>query len=152
MTLARTVVVAWLAAAGCSGRPADDRAQPAPPPATQRGEATSAATPPATAPPAVVSPPGPGPAGGTGSGGVNGSAARKLPDGFPPDCVAYAALIEKLARCDQLGAARDGFAQAYRDVAAAWPTVPADQRAQVEAQCRTQADSLQSAAAATCGW
>jgi hypothetical protein len=165
MTLVRTVVVAWLAAAGCSGRPAEDRAQPAP--TTQPAEATPsaapptavspAAVPPATASPAVV--PTPGPAGGTGpaegagpAGRVNGAAARKLPDGFPPDCVAYAALIEKLGQCDQLGTARDGLTQAYRDLASAWPTVPVDQRAQVEAQCKTQAESLHSAAAATCGW
>jgi hypothetical protein len=139
MTLLRAVLIVVFGAA-CSGRSADDRAQPAAAPAEVTRPAAPAAP---TAP--------------TGSAGsTNAGAAAADVAGVPRGCDDYAELIKKLASCDRLGAARDGLAQAYRDLVAAWSAVPADQRAQleaqIEAQCKTQADSLRNAAAATCGW
>lgn len=75
-----------------------------------------------------------------------------VPANFPPACVAYAALIEKLQACDKVGAARDGLSRGYHELRAAWPQVQPDQRAAIDAQCKAQADSLRDAAAATCGW
>jgi hypothetical protein len=75
-----------------------------------------------------------------------------VPADFPTECVAYAALIDKLKACDKLGSARDGLMQGYNGLRASWSAVPADQRASIAGQCKTQADSLRSAAAATCGW
>jgi drug/metabolite transporter (DMT)-like permease len=51
-----------------------------------------------------------------------------------------------------IGAARGELSRGYRELRDAWPAIPADQRAAVDAQCKAQADSLRNAAAATCGW
>jgi hypothetical protein len=124
------IAVSAALAAGCSGKPAaDDRAKPAP-----AAGSAEPATPVEPAAPVVRAAPG------------------TPPSDFPPECVAYADLIEKLQRCDRLGSARDGMTQAYADLRAGWPSVPVDRRAEVAAQCKTQSESLHSAAAATCGW
>jgi hypothetical protein len=138
MTFARSAVLAAVLAAGCSSKPAEDRAPPAPDPARAAPPAA-----PVTAPE---------PARAANAPSARAGLADNLPASFPPDCVEYAALIKKLGACDRLGAARDGLTQAYLDVATAWPGVPADRHAEVAAQCKTQAESLRNAAAATCGW
>jgi hypothetical protein len=79
-------------------------------------------------------------------------AAAGIPNDFPKECIDYAALIDKLKTCDQIGGARAALTQAYDNVRSAWSMVPADRRAEVAVQCKTQADSLRNAAAATCGW
>lgn len=136
MTLVRFATLAALAAlaAGCSSQPSADRPPPANAPAEQARPAPGVDAAPA---PTVDAAP---------------RASDAVPPGFPPACVAYAELIDKLRACDRLGGARAGLAQTYLDLEDAWATVPADRRADVAAQCRTQADSLRNAAAATCGW
>lgn len=138
MTLARLAVLAALAG-GCSSKPSQDRAAPA----TQPAE-------PAPAPrmrpvgmpaPAVIGPARIGDA----------DAGAAVPSELP-DCVVYAQLIDRLRICDRLGGARDDLTRAYLDLASAWANVPADRRDEVAAQCRTQADTLRSAAGAICGW
>jgi len=74
------------------------------------------------------------------------------PFDFPSECRTYAELIDKLRDCDKLGGARDGLAQGYDSVRSAWSMIPAERRGEVASQCKTQADSLRNAAAATCGW
>jgi len=124
--------------AGCSTKSdKPDTQAAAPPPPT-------AAAPPAQAPAAPAGDPPPPPAAPADNAAV--------PADFPPECVVYAALIDKLKACDKLGAARDGLMQGYTGLRAGWAAVPADQRAGVAIQCKTQADSLRNAAAATCGW
>jgi hypothetical protein len=80
------------------------------------------------------------------------AATAGIPNDFPKECAAYAALIDKLKACDQIGGARAALTQAYENVRSAWSMVPADRRDEVATQCKTQADSLRNAAAATCGW
>jgi hypothetical protein len=75
-----------------------------------------------------------------------------MPADFPPECRDYAALIDKLKACDKLGGARDGLMVGYNGLRSAWRTIPSDQRAGIAGQCKTQADSLRNAAAATCEW
>jgi len=128
-------VVVWLAS-GCSNKP----------PAEQHKEAVaSPADEPRPAAPASASAPPPPAA-------ADPAHSTDIPADFPPECVDYAALIGKLRACNKLGQARDGLTQGYESLRSAWPMIPADQRATVGAQCKTQADSLRSAAAATCGW
>ena len=79
-------------------------------------------------------------------------AAAGVPNDFPKECADYAALIDKLKACDQIGGARAALVQAYDSVRSAWSMVPAERRAEVAAQCKAQADSLRNAAAATCRW
>jgi hypothetical protein len=150
MELARFAVLAAaatlaLAATGCSGT-SDDRVQPAARPADDprpapvtSAERASAAEP---ARPAPVRP----------TSTTAGPARDPLPADFPAECAAYAELIEKLKACDRLAGARAGLSQAYFDLRAAWPTVPAERRDDLARQCKVQGDSLRSAAAATCGW
>jgi hypothetical protein len=78
--------------------------------------------------------------------------AAAAPADFPADCVAYAALIDRLASCDKIGGARDGLRAGYAAVRSTWAAVPASRRGELGAQCRVQADSLRDAAAATCSW
>ena len=130
--------LAMLVATGCSNKPAEHQppaAAAAPPPAPAA---------PVSAPP-VARAPAPSPA-------AAPAAPVGIPADFPRECVAYAALIDKLKACDKLGGARDGLAQGYASLRAAWSAVPQDRRAEVATQCKTQADSLRNAAAATCGW
>lgn len=126
-------LLAALALAGCS-----TKKHPPPPPATEPapvepGPAPAPAPPPPTTTVAPVAPSEP-----------------TLPADFPTECLAYAALVDKAASCDALGSARDSLVAAYRELRTSWPSVPAAQRASVAAQCKAQADSLRSAAAATC--
>ena len=123
-------------AAGCSNKDKPDQVAATPPP--------TAAAPPARSPAPAVAAPAPAPAAPADNAPV--------PADFPPECVVYAALIDKLKACDKIGAAREGLMQGYSGLRAGWAAVPADQRAGVAIQCKTQADSLRNAAAATCGW
>ncbi len=129
---------ATFVAAGCSSKKPEERkeavtpaAEPAPAEPVKPAEAPAAAP----APPQAADP-----------------TPGTLPPGFPPECVAYAALIDKLKTCDKIGGAREGLTRAYDSLRTAWIDVPADRAASVAAQCKTQADSLRNAAAATCGW
>lgn len=130
-------VLAVLAITACSSKQPESKPEPAatPPPPSEPARTAPAA--PAAAVPAA--PP-------------SGEAASGIPAGFPPECVAYAELIEKLKTCDKLGAARDGLMLGYQGLRSTWSSVPDDQRASFAAQCQTQKDSLHNAAAATCGW
>jgi predicted hotdog family 3-hydroxylacyl-ACP dehydratase len=126
-------LLAVLALAGCSTK----KHRPPPAPAEPAAEPVAAAPAPSPAPAPTVAAPVAAP-------------DLALPADFPAECLAYAALVDKAAACDALGAARDGLVAAYRELRTAWPNVPAPQRASVAAQCKAQADSLRSAAAATC--
>jgi hypothetical protein len=137
--VARVTAVALITvgAAGCSSKSdKTDKQVAANPPAAPAPAPTPAAPPPPAAAPAPAAPVETGP----------------VPADFPPECVEYAGLIDKLKTCDKIGAARDGLMQGYTGLRAGWAAVPAEQRAGVAVQCKTQADSLRAAAAATCGW
>jgi hypothetical protein len=133
LALFAALAVAALVTA-CSSKPADDR------------PAVIAAAAPAAAPPAAA----PGPA--AAQVALAAPAAAGVPADFPADCVAYAALIDRLASCDKIGGARDGLRAGYAAVRSTWAAVPASRRGELGAQCRVQADSLRDAAAATCSW
>ena len=122
-------------ATGCSSKPADERKEPAPAAAeAPAAEPARSAEPAAAAQPAGVAP-------------VTGA----IPNDFPKECVGYAALIDKLKGCDQLGGARASLLNAYESLRSAWATIPADRRDEFARQCGTQAESVRNAAAATCG-
>lgn len=131
----RFVALALVALLGCSKAPSE-----APPAPTAASDLTLVAAPTPSAPSAPTPAPPPPPV------------ETGVPADFPPGCVAYAALIEQLKACDKAGDARDGLARGYNELRAAWAMVPPDQRVAVDVQCKTQADSLRNAAAATCGW
>ena len=122
-------------ASGCSSKPAEDRKEPAAA-ATDEAKASPArsAEPAAAAQPAGVAP-----------------TTGTIPNDFPKECLGYAALIDKLKGCDQLGGARASLLDAYESLRSAWATVPADRRDEFARQCGTQAESVRNAAAATCG-
>ena len=132
----RSLVVALVVLLGCAKKSSEARPDPAvasdPAPITE----------PAPSAPTVAAAPTPAPV----------VVETGVPASFPPACVAYAALIDRLQACDKAGAARDGLSRGYHELRAAWPTVQPDQRAAIELQCKAQADSLRDAAAATCGW
>lgn len=122
-------------ASGCSSKPAEERKEPAPAAAEPKGEPARPAEPPAAAPqPAGVVP-----------------TTGTIPNDFPKECVGYAALIDKLKGCDQLGAARASLLNAYEGLRSAWATVPTERRDEFARQCGMQAESVRNAAAATCG-
>ena len=129
------VLVALGLVAGCSSKRRE------PQPEAETAPVTSVPTPAAAPAPAPVA-----------RAPAAAPADRTVPADFPAECAAYAALIDKLKQCDAIGAGRDGLVSAYSELRAAWPTVPAVQRASVAAQCKSQADSLRNAAAATCSW
>lgn len=131
--LLRTVACAVLALPLLACSKKDDKTPAAQPAA----ETKPAPAEPAAAPPAETKP-----------------APAATPDvsaDLPPECTEYAALVEKLKTCDKLGAARTALTQAYDNLRAAWTSVPADRRSEVTSQCKTQAESLRNATAATCG-
>jgi hypothetical protein len=122
-------------ASGCSGKPAEERKEPAPAAAEEpKAEPARPADPAAAPQPAGVAP-----------------TTGTIPNDFPKECVGYAALIDKLKSCDQLGGARASLLNAYESLRSAWATVPADRRDEFARQCGTQAESVRNAAAATCG-
>ena len=122
-------------ASGCSSKPAEERKEPAPAAAeTPTAEPARSAEPAATPQPAGVAP-----------------TSGTIPNDFPKECVSYAALIDKLKSCDQLGGARASLLNAYESLRSAWATVPADRRDEFARQCGTQTESVRNAAAATCG-
>ncbi len=131
----RLTALALIATLGCSKPPAEARPEP-----------TAAAGPTATAAEAVAPPVA------TPSAPVAGAPATGLPADFPPACIAYAALIEKLKACDKVGEGRDGLTRGYDELRSTWTAATADQRGAFDAQCKIQADSLRDAAAATCSW
>lgn len=130
--------VAWLVAvialAGCSSK----KRAPAPAPETPEPTEVASAAP-------VAAQPAPRPA------SPLPQVALAASD-FPVECKAYAELVDRLKSCDALGSARDGMTRAYNELRAGWPDVPPPQRATVAAQCKSQADSLRNAVAATCKW
>jgi hypothetical protein len=122
--------------AGCSNKPSEERNEAVTRPADEPIPAAPARpTVPATTP---------APAGVTPTTGT-------IPNDFPKDCVGYAALIDKLRTCDQLGGARASLLNAFEGLRSAWSTVPADRREEFARQCAAQAESVRNAAAATCG-
>jgi hypothetical protein len=128
----RFAALALVVTLGCSKPPAEAHPEPAAPTET-----------PATEPPAASTPAAPRAA---------AAAEPGAPADFPPECVAYAALIEKLKACDKVGEGREGLTRGYEELRSTWAMVGVDQRAAFDVQCKTQADSLRDAAAATCGW
>jgi len=141
MKLAPLLSAFALLASGIASGACSDKAP------AQRKEAVAAAPedPPPIEPAQLVAP-------GAAPAAVQNQPAAGIPNDFPPECTTYAALIDKLKTCDQIGGARAALTQAYDNVRSAWSIVPAERRAEVAVQCKTQADSLRNAAAATCGW
>jgi len=138
MKLASFAVIATVlfGPAGCSSKPPDSPPEARKDPAPAAVAPTPAPTPVAPAPTPPAEP------------AANGT----VPADFPPECRDYAALIDKLKACSKLGGARDGLMVGYNGLRSSWATVPADQRSGIAGQCKTQADSLRNAAAATCEW
>jgi hypothetical protein len=121
--------------AGCSNKAADERKEAVTRPADEARPAGPARpTEPATTAAAGVAP-----------------TTGTIPNDFPKECVGYAALIDKLRTCDQLGGARASLLNAYEGLRSAWSTVPSDRREEFARQCATQAESVRNAAAAACG-
>ena len=121
-------------ASGCSSKPAEERKEPGAAAEESRTEPARTAEPAAVPQTAGVAP-----------------TTGTIPNDFPKECVGYAALIDKLKACDQLGGARASLLNAYESLRSAWATVPADRRDEFARQCGTQAESVRNAAAATCG-
>jgi len=126
-----------LAVAACSSKSEDK------PPTPAAAPAPGSAAPVETAPARPARP---------AAAAVDKSAVASAPSDFPAECRAYADLIDKLKDCDKLGGARAGLSQGYDNVRSAWAVVPAERHGEIATQCKTQADSLRNAAAATCGW
>lgn len=131
----RSLAFALVVLLGCSKKPSEARPEPVATAPTQLADPAP--------PPPVVAAPTPAPV---------VVAETGVPADFPPSCVAYAALIEKLQGCDKVGPVRDSLARGYHELRAAWPSVQPAQRPAIDAQCKTQADSLRDATAATCAW
>ena len=135
MKLASLCAAVCLATLGCSSKP-DKQPEPQAQPAPVAVAPAAAPAPVAAARVAAAEPP----------------PSDTVPADFPPECRDYAALIDKLKACDKLGGARDGLMVGYNGLRSAWRTIPSDQRAGIAGQCKTQADSLRNATAATCEW
>jgi len=138
MKLASFAVIAAVAlgTAGCSSKQPDKAPEP-------RKDPAPAAVEPTPAPAAAAPAPAPRP---------TAVATDTVPADFPPECRDYAALIDKLKTCAKIGGARDGLMVGYNGLRSSWASIPADQRSGIAGQCKTQADSLRNAAAATCQW
>lgn len=135
-TLPIALAIAITLGTACSSKP--DKAQEPPPAIAESPPTPPAATPPvAPAPSAAPTAPPP-------------TAPSSIPSDFPRDCVEYANLIDKLKACDKLGGARDGLTASYDSLRASWDSIPVAQRAALNDQCKTQADSLRNVTAATC--
>jgi uncharacterized membrane protein YdfJ with MMPL/SSD domain len=126
--------LALIALAGCSKK--SDNKPAATAPAGDQPAAEGSAAPPAAAPAAPANP----------------APSADTSADLPSECTDYAALVDKLKTCDKLGAARAALTQAYENLRTAWGTTPPERRGEITAQCKTQAESLRNAAAATCGW
>ena len=135
--VASVVASVTMASAGCSDNQPDKLPDKHINTAAVRQETHAPVAPPPPAPPAPLTP-------------VPEPSTTTLPADFPAECVAYAALIDKLKACDKLGGARDGLMAGYGSLRSGWSSIPADRRAGIAEQCRTQADSLRNAVAATC--
>lgn len=134
---AALAIAAALGLAACSSKQPDPTPAPAPPAQTAQ---------PAPAPPTPVPlPPQPTPP-------PAAAVTDTLPADFPPECRDYAALIDRVKACDKLGGARDGLQQGYISLRQSWSQLTPDARAAMGGQCKTQADSIRNAAAATCSW
>ena len=100
------------------------------------------------------------PGSGSGSGSGSSATAATTPvtppagaGGMPADCNDYKAAIDKLASCDKLEAAtRDALKQAYQQVSAGWPSLPAEAKANLAAMCKTALEKVNQAAKTTCNW
>jgi hypothetical protein len=75
------------------------------------------------------------------------------PGGMPTQCTDYKAAIDKLATCDKLDVAtRDALKQAYQQLAAGWPSLPPEAKANLVGACKTALDKVNQAAKSTCNW
>ncbi|HZJ64019.1 MAG TPA: hypothetical protein VFD36_10925 [Kofleriaceae bacterium] len=135
MKLASLLALALVTAGACSNKAPGERKEAV---ATAAEEPQRVERAPAEPAAPVAQAPNPAPAG--------------VPNDFPPECAGYATLIDKLKACDRIGGARAALTQAYDNLRSAWSMVPAERRPEIATQCKTQADSLRNAAAATCGW
>jgi hypothetical protein len=139
-TVLATVACAAMLVTGCKGKPGKDEASGATPVAAQK----------------VADDRGSAAKGNLGSGSGSTTTAPVTPanpGGMPAECNDYKAAIDKLAQCDKLDAAtRDALKQAYAQVSAGWPSVPAEAKPGVAATCKTALEAVDKAAKSTCGW
>jgi hypothetical protein len=83
----------------------------------------------------------------SGSGTVLGSGE------LPKECQQWKDAVERLARCDQMPEqARTSLRQAYDTAAAAWSSLPAEDRAHLAGSCLAGANAILESAKLTCGW
>jgi hypothetical protein len=138
MLFAATALVATLGLAGCKKKDEAKANDTAAQKATEAPATAPAATP-TTAPAAA--------------GGPATAAAPAAEGNLPVECNDYKAAIEKLASCDKLPQpVRDGLKQAYDQVSAGWPKVPAESKASLAGPCKGGLDAVTAAAKQTCGW
>jgi hypothetical protein len=92
---------------------------------------------------------------GTASGSA-GSASAVAPSSggaLPKECDQWKDAVERLARCDQMPeATRKALRQAYDTAAAAWASLPSEDRAHLAGSCQAGATAILESAKLTCGW
>lgn len=97
-------------------------------------------------------------AGGSGSVAVadavaSGSGAALASGELPKECQQWKDAVERLAKCDQMPeVARKSLRQAYDTAAAAWSSLPTEDRAHLAGSCLAGANAILESAKLTCGW
>jgi hypothetical protein len=138
--------LALLLAASCGNKSSDDHGEHAVP-ATTSGSTTAGVGAGTASGSAVGSNPASGSAG---SASATGSSAGGA---LPKDCDQWKDAVERLARCDQMPeATRKALRQAYDTAAAAWSSLPAEDRAHLAGSCQAGATAILESAKLTCGW
>jgi hypothetical protein len=90
--------------------------------------------------------------GGAGSGST-GSGSNVASGELPKECQQWKDALERLAKCDQMPeAAKKSLRQAYDTAAAAWLSLPAEDRAHLAGSCQAGANAILESAKLTCGW
>jgi hypothetical protein len=89
-----------------------------------------------------------------GSGTAIASAASGSGGGaLPKECEQWKDAVERLARCDKMpDATRKALRQAYDTAAAAWSSLPSEDRAHLAGSCQAGAGAILESAKLTCGW
>jgi hypothetical protein len=91
-------------------------------------------------------------AAGAGSGST-GNGSNIASGQLPRECQQWKDALERLAKCDQMPeAAKKSLRQAYDTAAAAWLSLPAEDRAHLAGSCQAGANAILESAKLTCGW
>jgi hypothetical protein len=135
-----------LLCASCGNKSADDHGDHAAP-VTASGSASASTA--GSAASVGSAAPGSGVASGTSASG----SAVTTGGALPKECEQWKDAVERLARCDKMpDATRKALRQAYDTAAAAWSSLPSEDRAHLAGSCQAGADAILESAKLTCGW